>query len=526
MGQHRFDLLPEDRALALLRPLRLADGVVIAIHRAAADLRNDEGLVTPTADDDLPALLVNGVLHRALVVPPGVDVDAHHVAVAEHLAAGPIQQCRRHGAGCIQLVQQTVGLAVAVRTVVGFIRALIEAAPDEDGRMIVVLGRHFAGAQEILRHEVGVAHAGFLDAAGMGFLPDQQSHLVAQIQEARVVGIMAGTHRIAVHVLHQQNIVGHGLHRDGAAEGAVLLVAVEALDRQLLAVEEDVLACDLHRAEAEAIPQVVHRFAVGLNDRGHIVQHGRIDLPRLHIGAVDHLGDDGFSAGGDLHRDERLLLRRLQAHVAGQGRIGQVRHDGLHPGLPALRRADGRDVQLPDIHVAQVLDVHWAGDAAVGIIIVGEVQRAFLAEAVVHLDPQDMLAIGEILRNGVKGGVRAVMLRQQRAVQIHLGPEAHAPEDKAHIAPCEHGLLIHRAAAVIVQRGDHLPRTGDEGFHRRHVPVKDGQRPQGRGGISFADQMGRKQALHGNLPFMNEIGTFIIAQAAAIGNSPSQCMPK
>ena len=38
--------------------------------------------------------------------------------------------------------------------------------------------------------------------------------------------------------------------------------AVEALDDELFPVEEDVLAADLHRAEAEAIPALFHNRVI------------------------------------------------------------------------------------------------------------------------------------------------------------------------------------------------------------------------------------------------------------------------
>ena len=123
-------------------------------------------------------------------------------------------------------------------------------------------------------------------------------------------------------------------------------------------------------------------------------------------------------------------------------------------------------------------------------------QGAVLAEAVIHLHPEDVVAGLHGLHQSIEGGVCAIMLCDLHPVQGDAGAEAHPTEHKADIALALHRLLIHSAALIIVQRRDQLPDGGHKGLHGRHVLIQERQRPQGGRGAHRANMMGREKALH------------------------------
>ena len=143
-------------------------------------------------------------------------------------------------------------------------------------------------------------------------------------------------------------------------------MAVEALDRQLPPVEEDILAPDLHSAEAEALDQVVHRNAVQQQLRLGIVQGRCVDIPHLHVLAGDTDLQGGLLSRSEVHRQQcRFLSINTQPELSVDGMVAQAAQDRLHPCFPAVAHALGRDVQLLDVGIAQLLHRNRAGNAAV-----------------------------------------------------------------------------------------------------------------------------------------------------------------
>ena len=230
-----------------------------------------------------------------------------------------------------------------------------------------------------------------------------------------------------------------------------------------------------------------------------MIQRGGVHIPGRHAGATDQSSDHRFALGLQAHRDGHIRLSLdLQIHPAGHRFVAQIGDDRFYLRLPALHRKDGRDMQLLHIGIAQLLRCDGAGDAAVGIVIVGHMEGAVLAEAVVHLHAQGMLAEGHMTGDSFKGSERVVVLRQQHIIQVYLRPETHAAEDEANIPLADDLLLVHRAAAIIVQRRDRLPCAGDEGLHGhgQSTGVKGGQRPQRRQFDLRTGMGGPEESLH------------------------------
>ena len=125
-------------------------------------------------------------------------------------------------------------------------------------------------------------------------------------------------------------------------------------------------------------------------------------------------------------------------------------------------------------------------------------QGGICVEPVVRLHPQGVLSRRDIPRQRLKTGIRAVMLRQQRAVHRHPGPEADAAQPQAHVAARGDLLLIHAPAPVFSQGGMGFPYAGDDDLFgpRQPARVRGGQRPNRGAFPAFADHMGFKYSFH------------------------------
>lgn len=125
------------------------------------------------------------------------------------------------------------------------------------------------------------------------------------------------------------------------------------------------------------------------------------------------------------------------------------------------RRALRRDTDTLHKHVRQLLNDDRARDAAIGIVVIRNVQGGILPETVVHLDGQRMFAVGQVAHDCLKRGERAVVPGDFIAIQQDACAEGYAAEIQADIAPAANAGRVVRAPAVVVERRDKLPCAGD-----------------------------------------------------------------
>ena len=83
------------------------------------------------------------------------------------------------------------------------------------------------------------------------FADDHDTLAVAEIVPLRVVRIMAGAHRVHVETLHEPDVLEHSFAGHGISAFRLHFVAVDALEKNALAVEIDDGILDLDTAEAE-----------------------------------------------------------------------------------------------------------------------------------------------------------------------------------------------------------------------------------------------------------------------------------
>lgn len=120
---------------------------------------------------------------------------------------------------------------------------------------------HFFDTVAALAAEERMLHLFEAEAAGVVFFPNHEPGAVTEVQEALIVRIVAGADGVGVQVLHQQDVLLHGFQRQGAAERAVVLVAVEAGKEDGFTVEQEAVSFESDGAEAGAVDPVVHHAA-------------------------------------------------------------------------------------------------------------------------------------------------------------------------------------------------------------------------------------------------------------------------
>ena len=98
---------------------------------------------------------------------------------------------------------------------------------------------------------------------------------------------MAGAHGVDVGLLHEGDVLQHGLHIDGAATGGMGVLCVDALEVDLLAIDVDavVVVGDLHIAEAILGGERLFLRPLGIG-LCHLdgVEVGLLSVPKLEVG--------------------------------------------------------------------------------------------------------------------------------------------------------------------------------------------------------------------------------------------------
>ena len=116
---------------------------------------------------------------------------------------------------------------------------------------------------------------------------DVQAKLVAQIQETRVVGVVARTNRVDVELLAQLNVRHHVLQRHRAARARIELVTVDSAEDQAAPVEHEDAIDNLEATESHALAHALHAHPVGAAQlEGQRVQSRRLRTPRGHLRQV------------------------------------------------------------------------------------------------------------------------------------------------------------------------------------------------------------------------------------------------
>ena len=309
--------------VALVRTGEVVAGAQAATVGAGLDLGGlIDGLVHPVPDAEAHD---GGAVHREIDVlahvagavahgmghladehgaVEGVAVAVHPVHAGVHLgidvgeavAAVTLAVARAlvvDGAGGVEAVGQVVAV-LEVAAAAGF----VTQTPEDDGGMVAVAAHHAVDA--VLeggnpRRAVGDALVGMV--LEVGFVHDVKAVVVEHGIHRGVVGIVGRAYGVDVSLLHELHIAQHTRGADGTAVDGVAVVAVDALEEDLAAVDIDLRTAYLDVAEAIGGGEGHLFAAVGIAlDDVDLVEVGRFGAPEEQV--VGHLEGDAEGIGG------------------------------------------------------------------------------------------------------------------------------------------------------------------------------------------------------------------------------------
>src|SRR5262249_3002207 len=127
---------------------------------------------------------------------------------------------------------------------------LVAEAPEDHRRVIAVLVDHIAQHAPCLLAIIGAADAA---TAPWDLLPHDEAEFVAQLEREAGALIMAEADEVAAHLFHELEFLADQVVGESGGESRVVLVALRAFEKQLLAVEaEEAVRRKFEGAEAEA----------------------------------------------------------------------------------------------------------------------------------------------------------------------------------------------------------------------------------------------------------------------------------
>jgi len=141
------------------------------------------------------------------------------------------------------VVNDTIGVIAANKTshrvVVGAVAALVAQRPDDDAGVIFVAFDHTDAAFHKGIQPFSFMGQDIIDRVGLqvGFIPDIQPDLVADIIKGGIVWIMGGAHGVHIVTLHHQHIGKHIFIRDILTMLVVMIVTVGPFDIDHLTVD-------------------------------------------------------------------------------------------------------------------------------------------------------------------------------------------------------------------------------------------------------------------------------------------------
>ena len=145
----------------------------------------------------------------------------------------------------------------------------------------------------------------------VGLVDDVQAEFVGEVEQRRVVRVVRGADRVEAEPLDQREVGAQLLRAQHPAGVRVEVVPVHPPQVDPPAVDQQVGAGDLDRAEADPVRRLLHRYAVRVVQRDReLVQHRGLRGPGPHAG---HRGRHPQPAGHVRSVEPRaeLVLRRV-----------------------------------------------------------------------------------------------------------------------------------------------------------------------------------------------------------------------
>ena len=319
------------------------------------------------------------------------------------------------------------------RADVAAIAALVAHRPHDDARVVALLHHQALNTVDVGRLPCRVVGdqsdiADILEAVALhiGLGDQHDAVLVAQLVEARVIGIVRGADRVDVVLLHELQVAAHAIEAHGAALVIVVIVAVDAMHLKVSAVEVDMIALDRHLGKPLAMRNVLADLVAVVDLKRKVIEEGVLGVPEVGIGnaalgmAVDALArshhvlaiverkhDAGSALGHRIERDQSGIAHAVHA----EPKVDQVRGGTLHKvhiaedarGPPHVLILDIAAIAvLQDLDRKQVV----ALDERVGHVELGRQARALGHADKLTVDVQLAIALDAVEANDLASAGR------------------------------------------------------------------------------------------------------------------------
>ena len=263
-------------------------------------------------------------------------------------------------------------------------------------------------------------------ALHIGLGDQHDAILIAQLVEARVIGIVRGAHRVDVVSLHELQVAAHAIEAHSATLVIVVIVAVDAMHLKVGAVDVDMIALDRHLGKALAMRNVLADLVTVVDLKRKVIEEGVLGVPEVGIGnaalgmAVDALArsdhvpaiaerkhDAGSALGHRIERDQSGIALAVRA----EPKVDQVRGGTLHKVHIAENARSPPHVLIFDIAaiaVLQDLDRKQvvALDERIGHVELGRQARTLGHADKLAVDVQLAIALDAVEANDLAGAGR------------------------------------------------------------------------------------------------------------------------
>ena len=340
------------------------------------------------------------------------------------------------GVAVLLVVDRTIIELVSLgahRADVAAIAALVAHRPHNDAGVVALLHHQALNTVDVGRLPCRVVGdqgdiADILEAVALhvGLGDQHDAILIAQLVEARVIGIVRGAHRVDVMLLHEFQVAAHAIETHSTALVIVVIVAVDAMHLKVGAVEVDMIALDRHLGKTLAMRNVLADLVAVVDLKRKVIEEGVLGVPEVGIGnaalgmSVDALtrSDHVLAIAERIHNAGSALGHRIERDqgnialaVRAEPKVDQLRGGALHKvhiaedarGPPHVLVLDIAAIAvLQDLDRKQVV----ALDERIGHIELGRQARTLGHADIMTVDVQLAIALDAVKANDLASAGR------------------------------------------------------------------------------------------------------------------------
>ena len=365
---------------------------------------------------------------------------------------------------------------------------LIEQAPRKNAGMVFVARHHLLDLLNMIFQQLRncrcLEKVGVLACAGCGkvmgrthhadsgdFINNKEALFICHLIPLFCIRVVAGAEAVGIRPFHALKIPLCDGPVEAAPQNIKILVLAKAFQVDRLSVDEDLCAANLHRADTDAFPVLIHRPAVLFQCDDDGVKIGVPHLPEMRVLHAERAFRTVCFCHQLVFRIQQLyrnlsctFTENLVIHLC----IRTVQRIAHLIVLNAFCREHDQIHTALDAGVVKEIEIRLNDLSAAGKDIVCSARQSALVQVVVHpdTDPVHRTTADNVRDIGDNGEKAAFMPGDLNTVAEHNCTVGNASKTKLHLALCSFGhkkiLLIPEIAAVVPVRaaGEEIREAG------------------------------------------------------------------